>query len=179
MSLQYPTHRKPNSSSQKPSPCSPPYSAFGCSWLILRCCVGWWLWRFGCSQDVIEWVKMPAQKRFFTLLIWWWLWQFHQGGHYATIAPFCGSHSLSVRRTQRTKSSRPEGPTAGPKDRKLEVANLADEIFGWLWHVTPQKTTKEAHCNIFFFWIGLGSTSLHCLLLKSHSDSPVNLSHGT
>ena len=32
-----------------------------------------------------------------------------------------GSHGLSARRARRTKSSRPEGPKAGPKGRKLEV----------------------------------------------------------
>ena len=37
------------------------------------------------------------------------------------IAPLRGSHGLSARRARRTKSSRPEGPKAGPKGRKLEV----------------------------------------------------------
>ena len=32
-----------------------------------------------------------------------------------------GSHGLSARRAWRTKSSRPEGPRAGPKGRQLEV----------------------------------------------------------
>ena len=37
------------------------------------------------------------------------------------IAPLRGSHGLSARRARRTKSSRPEGPKAGPKGRNLEV----------------------------------------------------------
>ena len=32
-----------------------------------------------------------------------------------------GSHGLSARMARRTKSSRPEGPKAGPKGRRLEV----------------------------------------------------------
>ena len=32
-----------------------------------------------------------------------------------------GSHGLSARRARRTKSSRPEGPKAGPKGGNLEV----------------------------------------------------------
>ena len=32
-----------------------------------------------------------------------------------------GSHGLSARRARRTKSSRPEGPKAGPKGHRLEV----------------------------------------------------------
>ena len=35
-----------------------------------------------------------------------------------------GSHGLSARRAWRTKSSRPEGPKAGPKGRQLEVLNI-------------------------------------------------------
>ena len=41
--------------------------------------------------------------------------------HYPIIVPSRGSHGLSARRVQRTKSSRPEGLKAGPKGRYLEV----------------------------------------------------------
>ena len=40
---------------------------------------------------------------------------------YPIIAPSRGSHGLCARRARRTKSSRPEGPKAGPKGHKLEV----------------------------------------------------------
>ena len=41
--------------------------------------------------------------------------------NYPIIALLRGSHGLSARRARRTKSSRPEGPKAGPKGRQLEV----------------------------------------------------------
>ena len=56
-------------------------------------------------------------------------------------ATACWSHGLSAQRARRTKSSRPEGPKAGPKGRRLEVGarrapRLLVYIYGLWWKIS-------------------------------------------
>ena len=60
-----------------------------------------------------------------------------------------GSHGLSARRARRTKSSRPEGPKAGPKGRQLEVG--------------AQRAPRLLVYSIFYVW-GAPSTFLRLVL---------------
>ena len=60
-----------------------------------------------------------------------------------------GSHGLSARRAQRTMSSRPEGPKAGPKGRNLEVgARRAPRL---LWFILEPTVIRKFQNEIPFY----------------------------
>ena len=56
-----------------------------------------------------------------------------------------GSHRLSARRAQRTKSSRSEGPKAGPKVRQLEVGA---RLYKYKWYACGVMIRYDQACNL-------------------------------
>ena len=99
-------------------------------------------------------------------------------------APLRGSHGLSGRRARRTKSSRPEGPKAGPKGRKLEVgARRAPRLLVhkyFLIDININRSTSSLHfsCGVLSCrWSEQGRGLLsQAWLCSSGSSPPANIS---
>ena len=60
-------------------------------------------------------------------------------------SPLRGSQGLSARREQRTKSSRSEGPKAGPKVRQLEVGA---RLYKYKWYACGVMIRYDQACNL-------------------------------
>ena len=79
-----------------------------------------------------------------------------------------GSHGLSARRVQRIKSSRPEGPKAGPKGCQLEVgAQMAPRLLVYTYYIRYSDYEAGGRGGANKTYLGQEQIKPRLLLLQS------------